>query len=208
MATILGDSGLIGSFGADFARINHEFFGYLSYLYLFVVGLGFFFLYRRGGFDIRRAELIVAFLLLFFALEIFQATVVTNDFRGSLGADFVDFTAAYIGYFGVWTFFVMAFMLSIVMILDKSVGELIQPMRHMGFKLTIPSMPTFSNHSQTQEEDEIRSIGIHPCLPPSILRRFWPGSASSPNGFRSGFSSTFVRCACGRSGFPACCRGR
>ena len=152
MATILGDSGIIGSFGADFASINHELFGYLSYLYLFVVGLAFYFLYRRGGFSMRRVELVVAFLLLFFALEIFQATVVSNALRGSLGADFVDFTSAYIGYFGVWIFFLMAFVLSIVMILDKSVGELVEPMRKVGSKFSVPSMPSFSSKEEVDEE--------------------------------------------------------
>jgi len=33
-ATIFGDSGLIGSYGATFASYNHEYFGYISYAYL------------------------------------------------------------------------------------------------------------------------------------------------------------------------------
>ena len=84
MANILGDSGIIGSFGADFAALNQELFGYLSYIYLFVFGVGVYFLYRRAGFDVRRAEITVAYILLFFALKIFQATVIRGALRVAL----------------------------------------------------------------------------------------------------------------------------
>ena len=77
MATILGDSGIIGRLGADFASFNQELFGYLSYVYLFVAGIGLYFLYRRPGFDVRRAEITVAFILLFFSLQIFPILLIS-----------------------------------------------------------------------------------------------------------------------------------
>ncbi len=157
MATILGDSGVIGSFGADFAALNHELFGYLSYLYLFVLGLGVYFLYRRSGFDVRRAEITVAYILLFFALQIFQATVTTGELRGLLGADFVDFTVTYIGYFGVWVFFLMSFVLSLVMIFDKSVGEMAQPLKNAGSRLSMPTLPSLPKKAEV-EDDEVIAV--------------------------------------------------
>jgi len=155
MATILGDSGIIGSFGADFAALNQELFGYLSYIYLFVFGMGLYFLYRRAGFDVRRAEIMVAYILLFFSLQIFQATVTGGELRGALGADFVDFTVTYIGYFGVWVFFLMSFILSLVMIFDKSVGEMAQPLKDAGSRLSMPTMPLFPKKTEEDEEDVI-----------------------------------------------------
>ena len=152
MATILGDSGIIGSFGAEFAALNQELFGYLSYIYLFVFGMGLYFLYRRGGFDVRRAEITVAYILLFFSLQIFQATVTGGELRGALGADFVDFTVTYIGYFGVWVFFMMSFILSLVMIFDKSVGEMAQPLKDVGSRLSMPTMPLLPKKSVDDEE--------------------------------------------------------
>jgi len=152
MATILGDSGLIGTIGADFSALNQNLFGYLSYVYLFVVGLGLYFLYRRSGFDVRRAEITVAYILLFFSLQIFQATVTSGELRGVLGGDFVDFTVAYIGYFGVWVFFLMSFVLSLVMIFDKSVGEMAQPFRDAGSRLSMPTLPSLPKKAEADEE--------------------------------------------------------
>ena len=156
MATILGDSGIIGSFGADFAGLNQELFGYLSYIYLFILGIGLYFLYRRAGFDVRRAEITIAYILLFFSLQIFQATVTSGELRGALGADFVDFTVTYIGYFGVWVFFLMSFILALVMIFDKSVGEMAQPLKDAGSRFSLPSMPSLPK--KAEEEEDVPAI--------------------------------------------------
>jgi len=161
MATILGDSGIIGSLGSDFAALNQSLFGYLSFVYLFVLGIGLYFLYRREGFDVRRAEITVAFILLFFSLQIFQAIVVTDVLRGALGADFVDFTVAYIGFFGAWVFFVMTFVLSLVMIFDKSVGEMAQPLRDAGARLSLPTMPSLPKR-EPKEDIEEEVIDVKP----------------------------------------------
>jgi len=161
MATILGDSGIIGSLGADFAALNQELFGYLSFVYLFVLGIGLYFLYRREGFDVRRAEITVAFILLFFSLQIFQAIVITDVLRGALGADFVDFTVAYIGFFGAWVFFVMTFVLSLVMIFDKSVGEMAQPLKDAGARLSLPTMPSLPKR-EPKDDDEEEVIDVKP----------------------------------------------
>jgi len=155
MATILGDSGLIGSFGADFSALSQDLFGYLSYIYLFVIGIGVYFLYRRSGFDVRRAEITVAYILLFFSLQIFQAIMTSGELRGLLGGDFVDFTVAYIGYFGVWVFFLMSFVLSLVMIFDKSVGEMAQPLKDAGARLSMPTLPSLPKKAEVEEEEVI-----------------------------------------------------
>ena len=154
MATILGDSGIIGSLGANFAALNQELFGYLSFVYLFVLGIGLYFLYRREGFDVRRAEIMVAFILLFFSLQIFQAIIITDVLRGEIGANFVDFTVAYIGFFGAWVFFVMTFVLSLVMIFDKSVGEMARPLKDVGAKLSLPTMPSLPKREPKDDVEE------------------------------------------------------
>jgi S-DNA-T family DNA segregation ATPase FtsK/SpoIIIE len=129
LATIIADASVIGSYGAYFAEGNRYLFGYLSYLYLIVAEVGIFALYRNPGFDVRRAEITVAFVLLFFSLQILQGIVVEDELRGLLGSSFVDFTKPYIGSFGVWVFWAMTFVLSMVMIFDKSVGEMAQPIK-------------------------------------------------------------------------------
>ena len=129
MATIIGDSGLIGSYGAAFARENQFFFGYLSYVYLLVLLVPVFYWYRTPGFTQRRMEQTVAYVLLFFSLQILQALLVSGtELRGTLGGSFVDFLSPYIGLFGVWVFWVMATTVSVVIVLDSSVDELLAPL--------------------------------------------------------------------------------
>ncbi|MBU1643046.1 DNA translocase FtsK 4TM domain-containing protein, partial [bacterium] len=154
MATILGDSGVIGSFGTDFAALNQHLFGYISFIYLFVLGFGLFSLYRRGRFDMRCTEVTVAYILLFFSLQIFQAIIGSGELRGMFGANFVDFTVEYIGYFGVWVFFMMSLVLSMVMILDKSVREMGQPLKQLNFRLSMPLLPRRS----TADEESVEEV--------------------------------------------------
>lgn len=129
LATIIADASIIGSYGALFAEGNQYLFGYLSYFYLIVAEFGVFALYRNPRFDVRRAEIAMAFLLLFFSLQILQGIVVEDELRGLLGGSFVDFTEPFIGAFGVWVFWAMTFILSMVMIFDKSVGEMALPIK-------------------------------------------------------------------------------
>jgi S-DNA-T family DNA segregation ATPase FtsK/SpoIIIE len=150
LATIIADASLIGSYGALFAGGNHYLFGYLSYLYFIVVEIGIFALYRRPGFDVRRAEIAVASVLLFFSLQILQGIVVEDELRGLLGASFVDFTEPYIGSFGVWVFWAMTFVLSMVMIFDKSVGEMASPIKD---SLTVAAFSKPVNRIEQKTED-------------------------------------------------------
>jgi len=53
-ATILGDSALMGNFGAVFATYNKEYFGYLAYIYIFVLLVPLYFLYKDTTFNMRR----------------------------------------------------------------------------------------------------------------------------------------------------------
>ncbi len=129
LATIVGDSGLIGQYGASFAQGNHLFFGYLSYVYLLVLIVPTYRWYRTPGFTMRRAEQVVAYVLFFFSLQIFQAMLIEGEFRGSVGSQFVDFLQPYIGLFGLWIFWVMATAVAAVIILDKSLDEMMAPIK-------------------------------------------------------------------------------
>ncbi len=85
------------------------------------------------GFNIRRVELTVASALFFFSLLILQAMIVKDELRGSFGGSFVDMLSPYIGLFGVWVFWLMALSLSVIIIIDKGVEELLQPIKEFIF---------------------------------------------------------------------------
>ncbi len=154
-ATILGDSGIIGSYGATFASYNHQYFGYISFVYLLLLLIPLYFLYKNPRFDARKAEIIMASFLLLFSALLAQALLVENQLRGKIGADFVDFLAPYIGSFGLWIFWVIITLVSVVIILDKSTHELLE-----GFsagvknKMPKPKEKPQNNDALYVEQDE------------------------------------------------------
>ncbi|MFA6195140.1 MAG: DNA translocase FtsK [Sulfurimonas sp.] len=123
-ATIFGNSGFIGSYGAVFASYNHQYFGYLSFIYLLVSLVPLYFLYKNTVFDFRKAELVMALFLLFFSFLLAQSLLVQNGFRGKIAGDFVDFLSPYIGLFGLWVFWLITTLVSTVIILDKNSDEI------------------------------------------------------------------------------------
>ena len=124
-ATILGSSALMGSYGLVFSAYNHLYFGYISYVYLFILILPLYFLYINPLLNFRSAELTTASLLILFSFLLGQALLVENDLRGKFGADFVDFLSPYIGVFGLWVFWFIITLVSVVIVLDKSTSEIL-----------------------------------------------------------------------------------
>jgi S-DNA-T family DNA segregation ATPase FtsK/SpoIIIE len=122
-ATIFNESSLIGSYGATFASYNHQYFGYLSFIYLLVFLIPLYFLYKDTSFNMRKVELFLASFLSFFGALIAQAMLVENEFRGKVGSDFVDFLSPYIGSFGIWVFWFIIVLVATLIFLDKSMDE-------------------------------------------------------------------------------------
>jgi len=123
-STIFGETGLMGSYGATFALYNREYFGYIAFAYLFFLLYPLYKLYRKTEFDFRSAEVLIASFLLFSSLLLAQALLVTNNYRGKFGADFVDFLAPYIGIFGLWIFWIIISAVAVVILADKSGAEI------------------------------------------------------------------------------------
>ncbi len=121
---------IFGSFGNSISAFNHQFFGYLSYLYTFVAFGVLFYIYRHGGFNFRRVELSLAGTLIFFAMLMFQSLVVTSDMRGEIASDFVDFLMPYIGTFGLWVFLIIITSVASTIIADKNIHDVIDIVKY------------------------------------------------------------------------------
>lgn len=126
-ATVFGDSALMGSYGASFASYNHHYFGYISYIYIFAFIIPLYIFYKESELDIRKLELLIASFLAFFSSLIAQAMVVQNELRGEVGAGFVDFLSPFIGTFGLWTFWFIITLVSLVILIDKNAHEIVDP---------------------------------------------------------------------------------
>ncbi|MDD2789297.1 MAG: DNA translocase FtsK 4TM domain-containing protein [Sulfurimonas sp.] len=149
-ATIFGESALMGSYGSVFAEYNHRYFGYISYVYIFAFLFPLYFAYKESSFDFRKAEVSLAVLLLLFSTILAQALLVTDDFRGKIGADFVDFLSPFIGVFGLWIFWFIITLVSVVIILDRSSSELAKIGAEF-MKRFVPSKDLFSFASATTQ---------------------------------------------------------
>jgi len=116
-STIFGESGLMGNYGASFALYNREYFGYIAFVYLFVLLYPLYRIYKDTKFTFREAEVSIASFLLLFSALLAQALLVSNTYRGKFGADFVDFLSPYIGVFGLWIFWIIITLISVVILL-------------------------------------------------------------------------------------------
>jgi len=154
VSTIFGESQLMGSYGATFATLNQYYFGYVSFVYILVLLIPLYFLYKNTTFDFRKLEVSIASFLIFFSSLLAQALLVTNTLRGKFAGDFVDFLSPYIGLFGLWIFWLMITTLSVVIFLDKSINELsVVVVSFIKEKLFNISMP-FTQESQEEEKYE------------------------------------------------------
>jgi len=78
----------------------------------------------------RHLEMGSIFLLLFFILIIFQALVVSGSYRGAFGGVIVDFLSLYVGSFGLWIMWLMIVAVSMIIILEQSLGDLARPFKN------------------------------------------------------------------------------
>ncbi|MDP3464202.1 MAG: DNA translocase FtsK 4TM domain-containing protein [Sulfuricurvum sp.] len=161
IATVIGDASIIGAYGAVFAEANVQTFGYVAYMYLLLLMIPLFYFYKGHSDTKRRLEMGGIFILLFFALLLFQAMVVEGSYRGSFGSVIVDFASVYIGSFGLWIFWLMIMAVSMIIVLEQSLGELIVPFKeYMSKPLTTPKAPSAKINTSTNTSSQIETLPL------------------------------------------------
>ena len=149
-ANILGSTGVFGTFGATFAAYNHLYFGYFAYVYIFILIYPLYKLYKTVQFNIRTFEVAIASILFFFSLLLAQALIVEGELQGKLAAGFVSMLKPYIGLFGLWIFWFVIFMISIVLLVDKTTNELFEIVKN--YLLDAFARPIRSKKEKYEEE--------------------------------------------------------
>ncbi|WP_294924844.1 DNA translocase FtsK 4TM domain-containing protein [Sulfuricurvum sp.] len=157
IATIIDDASIVGAYGATFAQNNIHVFGYVAYTYLLLLMVPLFYWYRYDGEIQKRLEMGGVFALLFFTLLFFQAMVVDGAYRGSFGSFIVDFLSVYIGTFGLWTLWLMMVAVAVILVMEQSLSELVQPIKeYIDKPLTTPTKLAQTllkpDEPETQEE--------------------------------------------------------
>ncbi len=157
-ANILGQSGILGSFGKAFFDYNHLYFGYIAYVYIFALIYPLYRLYRAGKPNLRTLEVAIASLLLFFSLLLAQALLVKGAQHGKFAHDFVLFLQPYIGIFGLWVFWFIITAISAIILLDRSTEELLGMFREFiaskKEQKTEKTSQTETNQTSLMEDEE------------------------------------------------------
>ncbi|MCD8545715.1 MAG: DNA translocase FtsK 4TM domain-containing protein [Sulfurospirillum cavolei] len=153
VATVLPDASVVGRFGAYLGHGNQHFFGYLAFIYPFMLILPAFTLYKEGKVTERSVGIFVASAILFFAFLMAQSIIVHNEYNGLFGRSIVDLLIGFIGIMGVWIFILAVFMLSMTLLVESSISDF---------------LPWLNLHLQKQA---LKSIKQNPLKSPNAKRK-------------------------------------
>lgn len=149
---------MVGSIGNSLGAVNLKYFGYLSFIYPFI--MAFFVLYillskRQISFDFRFLEAFFGYVILFFAAIILQAFFFSNN--GLIGGLIVSFFKKYIGSIGIVVFVLTIVTLSLILILDGKFALIYRKIVE-NFATTDKSgdvIKSFDTDSSPKIEDEV-----------------------------------------------------
>ncbi len=125
LSTTLLDASVVGKIGHIFGMYNREYFGYISFVYPFLLIIPAFLFYKYPKFDNRKAEIILSIVLLFFVFIMFQSAVIDGKFSGYIGHGIDSAISKFIGVGGLWIFIIMCFTLSIIILFNISFEEIL-----------------------------------------------------------------------------------
>lgn len=124
VATLIPEASVVGRYGAGLGLWNQHWFGYVAFVYPFLLVIPSFFIYRDTRFDTRRIEVLLSITLFTFAILIFQANLVESKYNGYLGFSIVQILNSFIGTLGVWLFIVAMASLSLSILLDTTANDM------------------------------------------------------------------------------------
>lgn len=94
--------GASGKIGSDIGLYNRVFFGYIAFIYPFLLIVPAYYVYKDPHMRIERRRIWVPAIILFVALLMFQAKVVQSSYMGILGEWIDTFLTKYVGSVGIW----------------------------------------------------------------------------------------------------------
>jgi len=124
LSTALIDASVVGKIGHIFGVYNREYFGYISFVYPFLLVVPAYLMYKYPKFDSQKAEIILSLILLFFVAVMFQSAVAEGKYSGYVGNAIDNVISKFIGIGGLWIFIAMCFMLSIVILFNISFEDI------------------------------------------------------------------------------------
>ena len=149
VSTILPDASIVGKFGAYLGKWNKEWFGYISFLYPFILIIPLFSLYKDNRLTERRVGVFLASIILIFALLMAQSILVKGTYNGYFGNSIVELLIGFIGIMGVWMFIISVFSLSMTLLVESSISEILTLIK-----------PTFTKTKFKEYQEEVEENNV------------------------------------------------
>ncbi len=115
---------MVGALGSAFGHFNRNTFGFIGYLYPFLLIFPAYLIYKNSKITDELLKFSWLGGLFVFALLLFQAKVFTPPYQGAIGRFSNHFLQSYIGNIGVWLFIISSIILSVTLMLNASFEEL------------------------------------------------------------------------------------
>lgn len=120
------DSGMVGSVGNVIGHYNILFLGYFGYICPFLLILLLIYVYRFClKFNLRFVELFLGIIILFATIITMQASIFSQN-QGEIGIIIISQLKTIVGSVGVWVLIAMMFILSLVLIFEERIINIIK----------------------------------------------------------------------------------
>ncbi len=116
-STIFHNTNMVGKVGSAIGRVNIELFGYMAYVNMLILLYPLYRVYKNPNLA-KRVDFIVGWILVFIELCIFCGLVFSEQNAGFIGSSLVAFLTPLIGKLGVWLFFIMISVISVILTVD------------------------------------------------------------------------------------------
>ena len=147
----VSDEKAVGKIGSVFALYSHDYFGYISYVYLFLFLYPIYKINSRSNNNDKTYIKITTLIVLFISLIMSQSLLINGKLSGIFGNEIVSYLNPYIGNAGLWVLVFVGFFISFIILLENKKDSIV-----MNLKNSVNSVK-FNNESKTKKQ-KIRKI--------------------------------------------------
>jgi S-DNA-T family DNA segregation ATPase FtsK/SpoIIIE len=116
-STMFHDTMIVGKVGKVVGETNIELFGFVAYINLLIILYPLYKVYKNINLA-KQPDFIVGWMLFFIGLFLLGGLVFSPDNAGYIGFGLVDFLIPYIGKLGLWLFWLMIMVISMILVVD------------------------------------------------------------------------------------------
>ncbi len=158
-ATVVALPSIVGTFGAEFARINILIFGFMAYIYGPFLIYSLYSIYKDSTITAEKKLFVSGAILYFLLFLMLQSVVFTGRYEGVIGKFIVEHTMPIVGVGGFWIFWISLFVLASFLIaqipFSHAASHLVEWFKSIFAKLkTKPQKPSVSQYQESTPQQE------------------------------------------------------